>query len=356
MTTVGIDGAHFIVDGAPANQGRVLPDPSGAIPLDGLLLNSRMINGAFDDLNAETRVMWAYPDTGVWDPDRNTAEFIAAMAQWKADGLDAFTLGIQGGSPQGYSVEQPWDNPGFDADGVLLKAYAERLARIIDVADRLGLVVILDLFYHGQERHLRDEDVIRTAVVNACAWVLDRGWRNVLIEIANEVNIPSHYTQHAILRGPRIHELVALAQSVVVDGRRLLVGSSFAAIPPYGTPEMAATADFMLVHGNGTSYPERLAEMVTEVRALAGYRGQPVIFNEDDHFDFDVDLNHMRVALRAGASWGFFDPGSVTVFPPKPTLGDYGRGYQAVPVNWGVTTPTKAGFFATLRTVRAARG
>ena len=43
-----------------------------------------MAQGIFDDLNPETRRRWAYPDTGVWDPGRNTAEFLAAMAEWRA--------------------------------------------------------------------------------------------------------------------------------------------------------------------------------------------------------------------------------------------------------------------------------
>ena len=47
--------------------------------IEGLLLNARLVQGIFDDLNTETRARWAYPDTGVWDAERNTRECIAAM-------------------------------------------------------------------------------------------------------------------------------------------------------------------------------------------------------------------------------------------------------------------------------------
>lgn len=350
MTAVRIGGTQFLVDGEVANRGRSL----GAIPLDGLLLNSRMINGVFDDANPDTVHMWAYPDTGVWDADRNTAEFVSAMSQWRADGLDAFTIGIQGGSPQGYSTSQPWDNAGFTADGLLLPGYKARLTRIMEEADRLGMVVILCLFYHGQDHRLRDEDAIRRAVVDACEWVLEQGWTHVLIEIANEVNLEVHYT-HPLLKHHRIHELIALAKTVSRGGRRLLVSSSFAALQPWATPEVLTEADYILMHGNGTPHPDRLREMVEWIRSQPEYRGQPIMFNEDDHFDFDQPEHHMLSALSAGASWGYFDPGSVTVFPPTPTIGDYRRGYQAVPINWGVTTPTKQGFFDALRAIRPAR-
>jgi hypothetical protein len=60
----------------------------------------------------------------------------------------------------------------------------------------------------------------------------------------------------------------------------------------------------------------------------------------------------MKAALAAGASWGFLDPGSITSNPPQPTASDYYNGYQAVPINWTVSTDTMRAFFDTLRRVR----
>jgi hypothetical protein len=106
-------------------------------------MNSRMVQGIFDDLNPETRAKWAYPDTGRWDADRNTREFIAAMPEWRRHGLLAFTLNLQGGSPEGYSAKQPWRNSAINADGSLRPDYLARTARILDRATELGMVVIL---------------------------------------------------------------------------------------------------------------------------------------------------------------------------------------------------------------------
>ena len=75
FTEVSIRGEQFFVNGEPTYKGRVW----NGHKIEGLLMNSRMVQGIYDDLNPETRGMWAYPDTGVWDADRNTAEFIAAM-------------------------------------------------------------------------------------------------------------------------------------------------------------------------------------------------------------------------------------------------------------------------------------
>jgi hypothetical protein len=47
--------------------------------------------------------------------------------------------------------------------------------------------------------------------------------------------------------------------------------------------------------------------MVEETRKVAGYTPKPIVFNEDDHFNFDQDLNNFTSAIGAYASWGYFD-------------------------------------------------
>jgi hypothetical protein len=341
MTTVSIAGTDFVVDGAVVNRGRTVR----GIPVDGLLLNSRMINGIFDDVNPETRGMWAYPDTGEWDAERNVSEFLAAMPLWRERGLDAFTIGMQGGSPQGYSETQPWDSGAFDADGAARPAFFERLRRILDEADRLGFVVIVNYFYWGQSQRFVNEAAICRAADEATDFLLDGPWRNVLVEVVNECNLPELFDVTPLLRWDRVHELIARVQGRQRDGRRLLVSTSFAAVEPGTTDAVIETSDWVLLHGNGTESRNVLAAMVEKVRQSPAFRSVPIMFNEDDHFGFDQKENHMTVALKAGASWGYFDPGSETVFPPTPTVGNYLDGYQAVPIDWQIRTETKRAFF-----------
>src|SRR5262245_49986501 len=114
-TTVGIDGDKFLINGKPTYAGRNW----NGHKIEGLLLNSRMVQATFDDRNPATVARWAYPDTGKWDANRNTAEFVAEMPTWRKHGLLAITLNLQGGSPQGYSKDQPWHNSAINADGTL---------------------------------------------------------------------------------------------------------------------------------------------------------------------------------------------------------------------------------------------
>src|SRR5207248_707672 len=146
QTIVSIKERMFLINGEPTYKGRTF----NGMKIEGLLLNARMVQGIFDDLNPETRELWKYPD-GAWDAERNTREFIAAMPEWRKRGLVAFTINFQGGSPQGYSKQQPWENSAFTREGELRAEYLARMERILDKADELGMAVIVGYFYFGQE-------------------------------------------------------------------------------------------------------------------------------------------------------------------------------------------------------------
>jgi len=333
-TSVSIVGDAFHINNRPTYPGRYYKD----YKIEGLLLNSRMVQGIFDDRNPETISRWAYPDTERWDPERNTGEFITAMPEWRAHGLLAFTINLQGGSPEGYSKEQPWHNSGIESDGTLREDYLNRLKRIIDRADELGMVVILGYFYFGQdERLMGEEDVIR-ATGNATNWIFEQNYTNVLVEVNNECNVRRY--EHDILKPDRVHELIERVKSMTHNGRRLLVGTSYGG----GTvplENVVRASDFLLMHGNGVSDPNRIAEMVRQARAVSGYRPMPILFNEDDHFNFGKPWNNFIAAISEYASWGYFDPGK----------NNYQDGYQSVPTQWGINTNRKRAFFDKLREI-----
>jgi hypothetical protein len=337
-TTVSIEGDSFYVNGHPTYTGRTWQGHD----IQGLLFNSRMVQGVFDDLNPETSAQWAYPDTNKWDPERNTNEFIAAMPEWRRHGLLAFTLNLQGGSPQGYSKQQPWLNSAFTSDGALRPPYAARLERILTRADELGMVVIVGYFYVAQSAHLADEAAVIRATDDATQFLLRHGWRNVMIEIDNECDVGFRYP---ILKPERVSELIARVKNARSHGRRLLVGTSFrgGAIP---TEPVVRLSDFLLLHGNGVSHPEQIAEMVRRTRTVPGYTAKPILFNEDDHYNFELPENNMTAAISEHASWGYFD------YRMKGE--SFEDGYQSVPTDWKIDSARKRAFFHLLAEITGA--
>jgi len=342
-TVVSIDGRAFHVNGQPTYPGRTWAGKK----IEGLLMNSRMVQGIFDDENPETRKLWAYPD-GPFDADRNTREFIAAMPEWRRHGLIGFGINLQGGSPQGYSQGQPWINSAFDfSTGALKPAYLTRLASILDKADELGMVPVLGYFYFGQSPRFKDEQTIIAATDAATDWLIDKGYTHVLVEIANECNVKH---THEIIRPARAHELIERVQQrskgkLKTPAGRLLVSTSYGGgkVPD---ENVARASDYLLLHGNGVKDPAKIGDMVRRTRALKGYRDQPIFFNEDDHFDFDKPSNNFVAAVSEYCGWGYFD------FRMKNE--GFEEGYQSVPVSWGITSKRKQGFFGLLKTMTGA--
>jgi hypothetical protein len=258
-----------MLDQRPTNPGT---------PAEGLLMNVRMVNATFEDRSK--------PD---FDAEANTDRFIAQIPDYRAHGVNAFTLCLQGGMP-GYEGAV---NSAFEPDGALRPAYLARVERVIRACDRHGIAVILGLYYQRQSAILRDEAAVRAGVVNAARWVTERGFENVLLEIANEY--PHNGFVHAVIRDPKSQAgLIRLAKKTAPG---LLVSAS-----GYGDgkvhAEVAEAADFLLPHWNGTS----VEQIPARLKALKRF-GKPIVCNEDDKTGTNA-VAAMRASIVNGVGYG----------------------------------------------------
>ncbi len=121
-----------------------------------------------------------------------------------------------------------------------------------------------------------------------------------------------------------------------------MVSTSFATSAPL-PGRLLEVADYVLYHGNGLPTPQSVHARAREIRATAGYHGQPLLINEDDHFDFDKPENNMLAAMEEYSGWGFFDYRQIRE--------RFEDGYQSLPVDWGVNSVRKKGFFKLLAEV-----
>jgi len=339
-TTVSIEGNAFCINGRPTYPGRVYKGSK----VEGQLFTSRMVNCIVNDQNPETRGMWAYAD-GPWDPERNTSEFIAMLPVYRSHGLTSIAFNIQGGSPMGYGWHQPWHTSGYTPAGRLLPDYRARLIRVLDAADKAGMVVVLGYFYISATPALADDAAVIRAVDEVTDIVCSGGYTNVMIEIGNEADIPRW--AYDIIKPARSHELIQRVQSrsagkVNTGVGRLLVSTSFATGIAF--PEkLLETADYVLYHGNALATPAAIHARAKAIRAMPGYRGQPLLINEDDHFDFDKPDNNMLAAVQEYSGWGYFDYRQIR--------DRFEEGYQSLPVDWGINSGRKKGFFNLLADV-----
>jgi hypothetical protein len=270
-TRLAIDGPRFRLNSSLTYRGQ---------PAEGMLLNVRMVNAVFEDDGR--------PE---FDPESNTGEFIGRMQEYVAQGVRAFTVSLQGGYP-GYEGAR---NSAFRSDGTLEAAYLARVARVIERADALGAVVILSLFYQRQDQVLRNEQAVRAGVVKAVDWVRQKGYRNIILEIANEYGHPGF--DHSVLRSDAgVADLIRLAQ-----GRHsALPVSASTRGTARTTPRVAAVSDVILVHFNQLAASE-IRSRVRDLRTT--HQGKPVVCNEDDRTG-SAAASALAASVEAGASYG----------------------------------------------------
>ena len=235
---VSIDHSDFAVDGALTHLGRTW----NGYRVEGLLFHRRASSAAFADANPKTRDLWTHADGTPWDVDRNISEFISVLPVWRACGLDAVALSLQGGPPTyadrsvppWQSPIRPWHSPAFARDGSLDPATRSRFDRVLDAVADCGLVAILDLFTPGQAARLADEAAFRRATDQGSRWLLDRGDENVIVNVCQATGTRTH--SHAVLQPERINELARQIHDASLGGRRLLVGASMPdGVIPSGT-------------------------------------------------------------------------------------------------------------------------
>ncbi|MEM7129767.1 MAG: hypothetical protein AAF702_25770 [Chloroflexota bacterium] len=266
--------------------------PKSKPQVHGLLMNARFIQGIFDDKADPSR----FCRFGVeWDAEANTERLIAALPEWKRHGLLAFTVGLQGGMPVLTIENKTIDNNPYSEDGTQIEpAYLQRLERLLQAADELGMIVIVSLLYQGQSNRMADGRSIRNAVATASRFLKEAAYTNVIIEVANEYNV-GYFKNHPLVYHPQgIASLIDLARQ---ESGGLPVGSSGGGL--VCSPEVCQASDVILLHGNhGTE--QTYYNMIRKAQALELNR--PILCNEDS-----PRFTQLKVALQTQTSWGYYN-------------------------------------------------
>lgn len=348
-TQIEIDGNQFFLNGRPTYQSRTWQGRS----IEGLLFNSRMVQAIFDDLNPETAIHWRYPDTEVWDPERNTREFCITLPEYRRHGLLGVTVGLQGGGsiyiPEIY---ENFENSAFEPDGTFRLAFFQRLHKVLQAADDCGMVVIVNYFYITHARRFQSESIIQQVTEKVTGWLLDTGFRNILVDVANEA---ANWWMNPPFAPANIHKLIEIVQQTRLNGRRLWVGSSSGGGDEVPHGRWMELEDFHMPHGNGLQ-PEELRRKLNKFKASEIYQRapKPVMINEDSVF-----VENLEAAITEGASWGFYHQGYGSHYKDRMDWTTKDResnfedltGFQTVPVNWGMNDPWKKDFFDRLKKI-----
>jgi hypothetical protein len=287
----------------------------------GRLMNLRIAQALFHD-------EWLTEEE--FDPGRHTEQVIGALDTYRAHGILAISVSLQGGNmayERTANIKRSRDYKlgrdkgslvsAFHPDGSLKKAWMDRALRLARELDRRGMILNLQYLYSRQDELLENSDAIERAVANATDWVIDNKLRNVIIEIANEYD--NNAWDHERFVFHNMSKLIGIARSrfeAKRAGYRLPITASTQHIEVF---ESGRGGDLTTVHGNGLTPAEkskRVAALINDPEVPG-----PIYMNEDDN-GRDTTAANLRTELascdavwKAGGSWGYMPWVQLQIYP-----------------------------------------
>jgi hypothetical protein len=288
----------------------------------GRLMNLRVAQALFHD-------EWLSEEP--FDPDKHTARIIQALDTWKANGVLAITVSLQGGNmayertPNIKRSREHKLGPGkgslvsaFRPDGSLKQAWMARALRLARELDRRGMILNLMYFYGHQDEGFENTAAIDRAVVNVTDWLIDNNLRNVIIEIANEYDIKAwDHDRYVFSQMGKLIELARGRFAAKKVAFRLPITASTTGMRSF--EDLNKHADVTAVHGNNRS-PEEKRKRIAELFADTSIPG-PIYMNEDDNGrettpeNLQKELASCTAVFESGGSWGYMPWIQLQIYP-----------------------------------------
>lgn len=279
----------------------------------GKLMNIRLVQALYHD-------EWLTSKS--FDPDANTDAVIAALDFYKAHGVLMINVSLQGGQAgcdhmiygldrsngYRYGPEKGTHVSAFRPDGSLKAEWLRRLDRLLSAADKRGMVVNLMYFYQGQDELFESTEAIHQAARNITNWLIEKKYRNVIIDIANEWDLPGDRWDFASYIPENILQLIQQTRDCFQRRRAdyaLPISASSDGRMNY--PEsFLASVDLVLLHGNGRT-PLQKSQRATSVKNWE----RPILMTEDDNgrtsttAHLAAELASCDIFFERGAGWGY---------------------------------------------------
>jgi len=277
----------------------------------GKLMNLRLANALFLD-------EWMHERT--FDPEFNTDSVIGALDFYKNHGVLMINVSLQGAQAgydkavNGIDRENAYRlGPGkgtyvsaFRPDGSLKPEWLGRLERLLRAADQRGMFVNLMYFYHGQDEQFQSTLAIHAAAANITDWLIAHDFRNVIVDVANEYDLPGPQWD---FKGYIPQNIIPLIDEVRERfkhaGYALPIGASSDGRMRYPL-SLQGQVDVLLIHGDNRD-PQEKTRRVSELKDVQ----RPILMTEDDNGRATTvehlagDLASCDIFFHKAAGWGY---------------------------------------------------
>ncbi len=117
------------------------------------------------------------------------------------------------------------DVKGYNEDATLSPVHAERMGRIIEAADKRGMIVLVGCLYWGNSQAKWEswqQAQANAAVANTVRWLKEKGYRNVFLDVDNE----------GMARAAKGFDNRAMVQAGKAVDPAYVIGTNFKGDPP----------------------------------------------------------------------------------------------------------------------------
>jgi hypothetical protein len=223
-------------------------------------------------------------------------------------GYDRLIYGMERSNGYRYGPEKGTHVSAFRADGSLKPEWLSRLDRLLKETDKRGMVVNLMYFYQGQDELFESTEAIHQAARNITNWLIEKKHRNVIIDIANEWDLPGDRWDFASYIPENLLQLIQQTRDCFQKLRAdyaLPISASSDGRMNY--PEsFLASVDLVLLHGNGRT-PQQKTERTASVKNWE----RPILMTEDDNgrtstvAHLAAELASCDIFFERAAGWGY---------------------------------------------------
>jgi len=319
MTNVKIINNKFYINNRIANSGNFLSE--------GKLI------GVYTD-------MCSFFDEKIMDVAKNKKDFIENLNEWRKSGINLISVGLQNPNPfdeyykkareQDKSKDISFNSSALKSDGSLDFDDLKNAEEIINAADHLGFVVLVNLLSSACEDIFEDEFAILNGIFNAADWILGKNFTNILVNITD---ISHTFYKSSVLNGGRIINILKSIKEKVKD--KLILGAgikSFTNIGEKNIEEYIRFSDFIPFYPKPKHNTSKMLENIyffkskmRELTAGAADGEIPIIMAKGDDLSEKYNSygkNNLTEALENNISWCYYDR----------------NGFVILPVNWDINS------------------
>jgi len=306
------DPHAFYIRGSPSEEWRKTYTGAGwRHEAQGKLMNLRLAQALFHD-------EWMHEQP--FDPDRNTDSVIQALDTYLTHGVLMIDVGLQGAQPgydpaaNGIDRENAYRYgpakgayvSAYRPDGSLKPDWLARLEHLLRATDQRGMIVNLIYFHHGQDEQFESTAAIHRAARNITDWLIAHNVRNVIVDIADEYDLPGPQWDFAGYIPTNIISLIdEVRERFKGAGYALPIGASSDGRMRYPA-SLAGQVDVVLLHGNART-PHEKSRRATELKDVQ----RPILMTGDDN-GRATTLDHLADDLAScdaffykAAGWGY---------------------------------------------------